>query len=445
MEHIIRVECGDGRLDLAATEELNAGEKMKALARFLSVVVMAATLCTIVGCQKTGESIKLGFIDPLSGPFANVGQHGLRELQLVVEQINERGGVLDGTMFEIVPLDGKANPQESLIALRQLIDQNVRFMFQGNSSAVAGALTDAVAKHNERNADAALIYLNYGAVDPALTNDRCNFWHFRFDADADMKMQALTNMMAEQRSIKKVYLINQDYAFGHAVANAARTMLHAKRPDIKLVGDDLHPLGKVKDFAPYISKIKASGADSVITGNWGTDLALLVRAGRDAGLPVDYYTYYAGVVGGPAAIGEAGTDRVKQVTMWHVNEGSAASDELVERYRERFPDANDDFFFLTLQHAMELLVQSIEKVGSADPLEVARAMEGAKYAGITGNVWIREDNHQLMQPLYVSTLKKVGEAGVKYEVERTGIGPKTDFRVEATDTGLPTTCEMKRP
>jgi len=412
--------------------------------RRVGLVATLAVLLTL-GCQKHEETIKIGYIDPLSGPFANVGQHGLRELQLVVEGINERGGVLGGTKFEVMALDNKINPQESLIAFRQLADEKVKFMFQGNSSAVAAALTDAVAKHNERNPEAAMIYFNYGAVDPALTNERCNFWHFRFDADADMKMQALTNMMATQPSIKKVYLINQDYAFGHAVAKAARSMLNAKRPDVAIVGDDLHPLGKIKDFAPYVAKIKASGADSVITGNWGADLALLVRAGRDAGLNVDYYTYYAGVVGGPAAIGEAGIDHVKQVTMWHVNAGGAASDALVERYRARFPDDNDDFFFLTIQHAFELLVQAIEKTGSTDPLTIARALEGARYEGITGEVWIREDNHQLMQPLYVSTLKKVGDDGVKYDVERTGMGPKTDFRVEAADTALSTTCQMTRP
>ncbi len=412
--------------------------------KFLGAVAMAITLSLSLGCQQTEDTIKIGYIDPLSGPIANVGAHGLRELQLVVEEINRRGGVMGGREFEIVPLDGKANPQESLIAFRQLVDQDVKFMFQGNSSAVAGALTDAVAKHNERNPDSAMIYFNYAAVDPALTNDRCNFWHFRFDADADMKMQALTDMMKAKPSIKKIYLINQDYAFGHAVTKAARAMLTSKRPDIEIVGDDLHPLGKIKDFAPYIAKINASGADTVITGNWGADLALLVRAGRDAGLKVDYYTYYAGVVGGPAAIGDAGIDRVKQVTMWHVNVGGEESDSLVERYRARFPDANDDFFFLTLQHAMELLVQAIEKTATTDPLAIALALEGARYQGITGEVWVREDNHQLLQPLYVSTLKKLGE-GVKYDVERTGMGPKTDFRIEAADTALSTSCRMKRP
>ena len=151
-------------------------------------------------------------------------------------------------------------------------------------------------------------FSNYAAVDPVLTNDKCNFWHFRFDADVDMKMQGLTNAMAARKSIKKVYLINQDYSFGQGVSKAAREMLAAKRPDVQIVGDDLHPLGKVKDFSPYVAKIKASGADSVITGNWGNDMLLLVKAGKDAGLNVDYFTYYSGGLGLPETIGEAGVE-----------------------------------------------------------------------------------------------------------------------------------------
>src|SRR4029078_9517902 len=135
---------------------------------------------------------------------------------------------------------------------------------------------------------------------------KCSFWHFRFDADAEMKMAALTDAIAQNTHSKKVYLLNQDYAFGQAVARAAREMIPKKRPDIEIVGDELHPLGKIKDFAPYVAKIKATGADAVLTGNWGADLSLLIKAGKEAGLNVNYYTYYAGISGGPAAIGEAG-------------------------------------------------------------------------------------------------------------------------------------------
>ena len=416
---------------------------MKLKIVFASLGILS--LLALSGCNQKQENIRLGFIDPLSGPFANVGEHVFRELQLFVDDVNERGGVLDGVKFEIVPLDGKGNPQESLIAFRQLVDQNIKFLIQGNSSAVAGALNEAVAKHNQRNPDKAMIYLNYGAVDPVLTNDRCNFWHFRFDADADMKMEALTNMMASDSLIKKVYLINQDYSFGHAISKASKSMLGDKRPDIQIVGDDLHPLAKIKDFSPYISKIRASGADSVITGNWGADLALLVKAASEAGLDVNFYTQYAGIVGGLSAMGDAAADRVKQVTMWHVNAGGDESDALTQAYRDKFPKANDDLFFLSLKHAIEMLVIAIQESNSTDPLTVAKALEKVRYSGATGEVWIRADNHQLMQPLYVSTFKRSGVAGVIFDVERMGIGPMTDFVTKAEDTFLPTTCDMQRP
>ena len=390
------------------------------------------------------DTIKIGLIDPLSGTFANVGEQGQRTLQMLIEDINAHGGVL-GQRLELVVLDSKTNPQEALLALQQLTDANVHFFFQGNSSAVAGALTDAVAKHNERNPDNLILYFNYGAVDPALTNDRCSFWHFRFDADANMKMAALTSYMATQRKIKKVYLINQDYSFGQATAKAAREMLPKKRPDIQIVGDDLHPLGKVKDFAPYVAKIKASGADTVVTGNWGADLALLVRAGKEAGLNVDYYTYYAGLAGAPGAIGEAGDGRVRQVTHWFNNVGDTKSDAMVKEYRKRFPDSKDDFYWLDLKNAMDMLVAAMNETKSTDPVKVAKALEGMKYKAFTGDVVMRADNHQILQPMYISTLTKAGTPGAKYDVERTGMGFRSDGRVEARDTTMATSCKMQRP
>jgi len=390
------------------------------------------------------ETIKIGYIDPLSGPFANVGEQGLRGFTMLVEDVNARGGV-NGETLELVALDSKANPQEALNALKQLTDQGVRYVLQGNSSAVAGAISDAVAKHNSRNPDRTILYLNYAAVDPALTNDRCNFWHFRFDADADMKMAALTSYMATQKKIKKIYLINQDYSFGQAVSKAAREMLTKKRPDIQIVGDDLHPLGKVKDFAPYIAKIKASGADTVVTGNWGADLSLLVKAGKEAGLKVDYYTYYAGIAGGPTAMGDAGADHVKQISHWHSNVGDAKSDAIVQEYRKRFPDSKDDFVWLAARNAIEMLVKAMDTAKSTDPMRVGVALEGMKFQTFTGEVTMRADNHQLLQPMYISTFAKAGTSGVKWDMERTGFGFRSDGRVEAKDTAMATTCKMQRP
>jgi branched-chain amino acid transport system substrate-binding protein len=344
----------------------------------------------------------------------------------------------------VVTVDSKSGPQVALISLKQMTVQGRRFVVLGYGSHVALALSDGVSKHNSRNPDQSILFLNYGAVDPSLTNDKCSFWHFRFDADTDMKMQALTSYMAQQKNIKKVYLLNQDYAFGQGVSRAAKAMLAQKRPDIEIVGDDLHPVGKVKDFAPYVSKIKASGADSIITGNWGNDLSLLVKAVKETGLKADLYTYYAGIVGGPTAIGQAGED-VRQVSMWHNNVGDAGSNALAEAYRKRFPDVKDDFFFLSLMNGVEMLAKAMNQAKSTDPAKVAKALEGMKFHSITGEVEMRADNHELIQPLFISSFVKAGGKGVKYDVERTGMGFKTEGRIEAKDTALPTTCKMERP
>ena len=205
-----------------------------------------------------GETVKIAFIDPLSGPFANVGQNQLNSWQFVAEHFASAKNPA-GVKFEIVGFDNKSSPQESLNLLKSAIDQGFRYVTQGNGSGVAVPLADAVAKHNERNPGKEIVYLNYAAVDPDLTNEKCTFWHFRFDADTSMKMEALTAFMKDQPKIKKVYLINQNYSHGQQVAKFFKEGLARKRPDVKIVGDDLHPLGQVKDFAPYVAKIKAVG------------------------------------------------------------------------------------------------------------------------------------------------------------------------------------------
>src|SRR3954466_13298421 len=168
--------------------------------------------------------LKLGYIDPLSGGAASAGLNAQKHMVFFADRINAAGG-LNGEKLEVLSYDNKVSPQESLIMLKKAIDEGARIIVQGNGSAVAHAITDAVLKHNERNPGKEVLFFNYAAIDPALTNEKCNFWHFRFDADVDMKMAALTDDIAKNKAIRKVYLINQDYSFGKAVAAAATKML----------------------------------------------------------------------------------------------------------------------------------------------------------------------------------------------------------------------------
>ena len=391
--------------------------------------------------------IRLAMIDGLSGPFANAGAAVQRNVQLAIEVVNARGGVRlkDGRhQLQLSTFDNKQTIDESLIALRQVTDRHIPFVLQGNSSAVAAGLVDAINKHNERSPDNRLLFLNYSAVDPVLTNEKCSYWHFRFDANADMRMQALTDVIQGDSRASKVYLIGQDYSFGHQVATAARSQLSAKRPDIRIVGDEFHPIGKIKDFAPYAAKIRASGADTVITGNWGNDLTLLVKAARESGLNLKFYTFYGNGLGAPAAIGEAGVGHVRAVAEWHPNVGGAASDAFYQSFRQRYPQPQDDYVHLRMRVMIEMLASAIERAGSTEAADVAKALEGARYGNGFHDATMRAADHQLIQPLYVSVMQKQGDGGVRFDNEGSGYGFKSERYLPSSATAQPSTCVMTR-
>jgi branched-chain amino acid transport system substrate-binding protein len=400
-----------------------------------------AVSMALAAAAAQAETVKIAFIDPLSGPFAPVGQNQLKSFQSIAEMANA-GKWAGEHKIEVVGFDNKGSPQESLTQLKAVIDQGYRYITQGNGSGVGLALLDAINKHNERNPGKEVVYLNYAAVDPDMTQSKCSFWHFRFDANSDMKMEALTSYMAPNKDIKSVYIIGQNYAFGHAVSRAAKEYLKRKRPDIKIAGDDLHPIAQVKDFSPYIAKIKASGADTVITGNWGADLALLIRAAKDADLKANFYTYYGATTGVPTAMGAAGAERVKIVGNWVINNETFAGKEIVESFKKKY---NDDYYSAQTHSSIGMLSQAIKAAKTTDPVKVAFAMEGAKFDSVNGTVTMNKVDHQLQQNLYIGTWTKTNGKDVKYDQENTGYGWKMDKKIDAFMATQPTSCQMKRP
>ena len=426
--------------------------------RFLHAAGVALAFALATGAMAPAASaapaslppIRLGMIEGMSGPFANAGEAVERNIRFAVEQVNARGGVRlpDGKhLLSLTVFDSKQGVEDALLQLKQLTDQKIPFVLEGNSSAVAGALVDAINKHNVRSPDSRVLFLNYSAVDPVLTGEKCSFWHFRFDANADMRMQALVDVIKTDSKAKSVYLIGQDYSFGQQVAKAARRQLQAARPDIRIVGDELHPIGKVKDFAPYIAKIRASGADTVITGNWGNDLTLLVKAAKEAGLRLKFYTFYANSLGAPAAIGDAGVGTVRAVAEWHPNavDGNAASDAFYRSFRQRYPQPKDDYLFLRMDVMIDMLAAAIEKARTTDAIAVARALEGAQYKSRFHEASMRAGDHQLIQPLYVAVMQRLADGGIRFDNEGSGYGFKTERYLAPAATATPSTCQMRRP
>ncbi len=396
--------------------------------------------------------IRIAMIEGLSGPFANAGDAVHRNLYWAVERVNARGGVAlpEGRrLLELVAMDSKGNTDDAIAQLRSALDQRIGFVMQGNSSATAAAIIDALEKHNQRQPERRAIFLNYSAVEPSLTNEKCSFWHFRFDAHADMRLQALTDVLRDDAGVKKVYLIGQDYSFGQHVLRKSREMIAAKRPDIEIVGEELHAMGRVKDFLPYAAKIQASGAQAVLTGNWGNDLTLLVKALKEAGPPLKTYTFYGNALGVPAAIGDAGVGSVLAVAEWHSNAGDRASEAFYAAFRKRFPDPAHDYVHARMQVMVEMMVAAMERARSADPTATALALEGlhfdGKVLGGLGAGTMRAGDHQFMQPLVVSIMGRGGQPGVRHDVEGSGYGFKTLRQLNAQQVEMPHTCRMTRP
>lgn len=403
----------------------------------------ALTASLTISAALAADTVKIAFIDPLSGPFATTGTNGLAEWKYAVENlVNAKGGVLGGRKLEVVAFDNKISPKESLIQLKVAIDQGIRFVAQGNSSGVANALTDAIKKHNKRNPDKLVLFLNYSAVDPALTNDKCNFWHFRFDANADIKMDALTDVIARDEAIKKVYIIGQDYSFGKAVAAAAVSNIEKKMPNAEIVGNELHPIGKVKDFTPYARKIVGAGTDAVITGNWGSDMVGLGKAIIQAGYKGPIFTYYGASNGITKTFGADGKDVIRQVAEGPLN--PPASKRMTD-YVNGFEAKNPDFDITQarITNAAEMLAKAIDKAGSTDAIKVALALEGMEHDSIWGGkVHMRASDHQAIQNVHI--LKHTDE-GVQHPLDNSEFGFVVENTVENAGMDSATTCKMQRP
>jgi len=429
--------------------------------RVLKLLMVVLFVPALAMAQSPAAPIKMALIEGLSGGNANGGEAVYRNLVWAVERVNERGGVKTAAGARLLTLDrhdSKGQVEEALSSLRAAVDSGAQIILQGNSSAVAAALIEAINKHNEREPSRRVLFLNYSAVDPVLTNEKCSFWHFRFDAHADMRMAALMSVLKDDRSVKSAYLIGQDYSFGQSVLREGKRQLGIQRPDVQIVGEELHPLLRIKDFAPYAAKIKASGADAVLTGNFSNDLTLLVKAAKEAGFEGKFYTFYGNALGAPAAIGEAGLGKVIAVADWLPNVQTAASEAFYQSFRARYPKPADDYVHLRMHLMVEALAQSIEKASPAgqkmsnsvgpdaiDLVAVAAQLERANITFQGQNGTMRAADHQFQQPLVVGVMDRQGTPGVKFDVEGSGYGFRVIKTLPATAAEQATTCRMQRP
>jgi branched-chain amino acid transport system substrate-binding protein len=386
--------------------------------------------------------VKIAVLETLSGPQASSGQAYRTAVRYVVDRMNVAGG-WNGEPVQLVEYDNQGGPAGAADKLKAAAAAGVHIVVQGASSAIAGQITEDIRKHNLRNPGKEMVFVNVGAEALELTGEKCSFHHFRFGGNAQVRTKVLVGAMKQAGALgSKVYSINQNYSWGQDMEKAI--LANAAAGGYQVVAKTLHEAGKVQDFAPYVSKIGASGADTVLTGNWSNDLLLLMKASKAAGLKVRFGTVYLDQPGnlsnaGPLALGHY------VAHAFNAEAAGAEGERFVNDYKAKTGHA-PVFIEPQTVFGLEMVADTLKRTpaekGALNVNAFARALEQARIKTPMGEMSMRAADHQVLLPMVVSTVA----TDAKFKVDGTDMGfkPVRRFSAEEASTPAQASCNMKR-
>ena len=403
--------------------------------------VASILICSAIACAKA-DTLKLAVIENLSGPGSTTNREFALATRYWVEQVKAKGGIKGGTV-EYLEYDNQGSTSTAAEKFRSAIADGAHIVVQGGSSGVAGQLTDDVRRHNLRNPDRPVLYINPGSEALELTGEKCHYYFFRFATNADMRVKALVTAMKEAGDLgAKVFSINQNYSWGKDMQAAIDT--YASLGAYTVVDRVLHDTNKVQDFGPYVARIKASGADTVITGNWASDLVLLVKEVATSGIKVKFGTMFLDL---PGSLENAREAALGYYTVESSNKevGGEAMLGLYAEYRQRVghdPSSSETRTIFALQ-TLEAALASLDLSKKIEVAAIASALEKAKITTPAGEVSVRATDHQALVPLIVSKVSP--EAKYKREGLTLGFKPVRVIAGQDAVNPVQPTCKMQRP
>lgn len=344
------------------------------------------------------ETFKIAQFEPVSGPFKRNGDQYVAIFRFLVEEINERGGIL-GRKVEVIVEDSQLKPDVAVRKATKDILEGVKVILSGTGSNIASAIADLAAKEK-------VICITNAAEGAFLTGKDCNPYFFRVSPNTEQRSMAIAHFLAG-KPFRKFALINQDYSFGHEAAEGFKRRVKQFIPDSQMVADEFHPLA-LKDFAPYVSKVAALKPDVIFTANWGGDLSNLIKQSRELGIKTPLMCYYLseptdvlqkienGAIGSWTCDGCFETLRTPGVK------------DLVQRWRknpaytefEKTPQAA----LSRTYNGMKFFFEAVKKGGSFDVDKIIHTWEGMRWEGITGQMIMRAEDHQVLLPIFVAEI-----------------------------------------
>lgn len=416
--------------------------------RFARRILVAASIAALgsmgvfTGAAVAAERLKLAVVEALSGPGSTTNRLFAIATKYWVDDVNARGG-WNGRPIEYLEYDSQGSTSVAAEKAGAAIKDGAHIILQGGSSSIAGQITENVRKHNLRNPDRPVMYINPGSEALELTGSKCHFYFFRFATNAEMRVKAMVIAMKDAGDLgSKVFSINQNYSWGKDMETV--TKAYQDLGGYQVVDAILHDVNKIQDFSPYVARISSSGANTVVTGNWGSDLLLLLKAVSAAGLDVQFGTMFLDLPGNVASAGEAALGYYT-VQSFNAEAGGKGGRAIADAYEAKVgtaPTASEVRTLFALQ-MLEAALAEVKPGDKVDVTKIALAVENARIDTPIGKIIMRADDHQAIVPMVVARVSK--EAAVKVDGTDMGFKPIKVIPGPEGVNAVQDSCKIKRP
>lgn len=363
----------------------------------------------------TGDTIKIAVLASFSGPAALVGQIYWASALWAAHDINKRGGIMvDGKkkLIELIKADHMSKPdQAKKITERMVLQEKVQFLWGTDGSNLQKIINETANKYK-------VISVNTASLGDDL-QDATNFSRYAFQTS--MSTGQLGRGLAYyygqvKKKEKKFYILGQDYSFGHLLGDGFKDGLKEYYPDAQIVGEDYHKLF-LTDFAPYLEKIKASGAEVIFTGDWIPDAANLLKQARQMGITLPFAHIFMDEPNFLHEVGVEGTKGLTQISQYGAENPAFKTPEQIKYYKTwndlwktkwKTAPFNSRLFEHGTGNIGSYIEQTywllnvIARAQSTDPEKVIAVWEGDSYRFTNGKVLsMRACDHKAIQDLHV--------------------------------------------
>ncbi len=360
---------------------------------------MAVCMVVLILSSAWAEKpIRILSLYPLSGPIkANSEQWTLGE-KLAVEEVNAQGGLL-GRKIELIFEDTLLKPEVATSkAQKYLLDGKVDILI-GAGSNVVKPLQDLAKQYN--------VPLVMFAHADEETGKNFSYNSIRPTWNTAMSARAIVAYAAKYLKPKKVYLLNQDYSYGRDFGANIKKELARQIPGAQIVGEDYHPLMS-KDLSPFLTKIKMSGAEVLLTADYGLDISVLLKQRRDLGVK----TTVLGPALADASIARENPEAAlgaHACDTWFNTNPTKESVDFINNWKKFIKSS--EYPLPTGLSArdyigMKFLLEGIRKAGSVEAQKLIAALEGLHMKSITGEVYMRACDHQMIMPIQCVSIDK---------------------------------------